>query len=159
MAFLDIKDTINGKEGSIFFTINGEVAEQTGIQKISTKKTIKDRKFNTIGTLREQAKITGTTNTGTMTVNYYMISTFSKMLEEFEETGVMPSFDIMVTNQDPGTTVGKRTVKYFNCVLNGDIEMSKLDGTSDESVETDINFSYEYDKVMNDYNKPKTIRE
>ncbi len=154
MSFMDIKDTISGKQGEIHFTIDGNVEEQIGIQKITTKKTIKDRKFNTIGTLQEQSKVTGTANSGTMTINYCMVTTFSKMLEKFEETGEMPQFDIMVTNYDPATSVGKRVVKYYDCVLTGDIEMSKLDGTTDESITTDINFSYRYDKVLSDYSKP-----
>lgn len=40
---------------------------------------------------------------------YHCTEIFDEIIEEFKNTGVMPTFDIQVTNEDPATSVGKST--------------------------------------------------
>ena len=38
------------------------------------------------------------------------------VVEDFIKTGVMPTFDIQTSNDDPATSVGRSTKIYNNCV-------------------------------------------
>ena len=46
------------------------------------------------------------------------------MLLQYVNTGVMPSFDIQITNNDPTTSVGQQSMAYYGCVLTGSIPLS-----------------------------------
>ena len=55
---------------------------------------------------------------------YKCTEIFDKVVEDFIKTGVMPTFDIQTSNDDPATTVGRSTKIYNNCILDGDVLLS-----------------------------------
>ena len=61
-----------------------------------------------------------------MTV-YHCTEIFDDVVEEFKNTGVMPTFDIQVTNEDPATSVGASTNTYTGCILDGEVLLSMFD--------------------------------
>jgi hypothetical protein len=155
--FLKIQDTINGKKGSVYFTIDGRRFEVPGIQKIEAHDTIKERTLNTIGTVKTQSAISGVEGSGSMTINYYAVSTFGKMIEKFRSTGVYETFNILVINEDPSTSLGRRSCSFTGCTLSGDIPLALLDATTDDGLTIDVSFKYEDYATMGDFSEPVNI--
>lgn len=62
---------------------------------------------------------------------YKCTEIFDKVVEDFIKTGVMPTFDIQTSNDDPATTVGRSTKIYNNCILDGDVLLSMFNAEGD----------------------------
>lgn len=65
-----------------------------------------------------------------MTV-YKCTEIFDDVVERFIKTGVMPTFDIQTSNDDPATTIGRSTKIYNGCVLDGDVLLSMFNSEGD----------------------------
>ena len=72
----------------------------------------------------------------TMTI-YKCTEAFDDVVERFIRTGVMPLFDIQVSNEDPTVSVGRTTKVFNNCVLDGDVLLA-LTGSEDDFIEQEI---------------------
>lgn len=152
----DIRESIDLNAGKVYIIQNGVVEEEPGILKISTKRNIKTRTRTPIGSRIEQTKPTKISNSGVMTIDAWAAARIDGMVDEFEATGKMPLFDLQIVNEDTSTTVGKRVVRYYNCMLKDDIDISKLED-SDEAFTMDINFSFESKKTLQDFNRPTNL--
>jgi hypothetical protein len=101
-----------------------------------------------------QKKTTGVTLTGTMTV-YSGSPLFIKMLNDYLKTGKLPYFTLQITNDDPGTTVGRQTVALYNCKLSK-VPIAMLDADAD-FLEEEVSFSYTGLEVLNYFNNPTAL--
>ena len=68
---------------------------------------------------------------------YHCTEIFDDVVEQFKNTGLMPTFDIQVTSEDPATSVGKSTKIYTDCILDGSVLLSMFDADG-ELVEQEI---------------------
>ena len=68
---------------------------------------------------------------------YKCTEIFDTVIERFIKTGVMPTFDIQTSNDDPATTVGRSTKIYNDCILDGDVLLSMFNAEG-EFVEQSI---------------------
>lgn len=149
--FLLAKDTVNGAEGQIFITVDGRNMEVASMRNIRTTAGIQDTDMRVIGTRRVQKKIQGVALTGTGNI-YYGSSVFTDMVLSYIKTGIMPSFDIQIINNDPATSVGTQNMIYTGCRLTGDVPLSVLD---DE--EGMLNFDFNF--TVEDVNKLEGFKE
>ena len=90
---------------------------------------------------------------GTMDIKFKMTvykctEIFDDVVEEYKNTGVMPTFDIQVTNEDPATSVGSSSKIYTGCVLDGDVLLSMFDADG-ELIEQSI------EGYAQDFNRPE----
>jgi hypothetical protein len=155
--YLKIQDTVNGKCGSVYFTIDGRRFEVPGIQKIEAHESIKERTMTTVGTVKTQSALSGVEGSGSMTINYWAVSIFGKMIDKYRKTGVYDTFDILVINEDPANSIGRRSVSFSGCVLSGDIPLAVLDATSDDSLTVDISFKYDDYAAIDDFSEPVNV--
>lgn len=152
MSYLLAKDTVNGAEGKIFVTMDGKNIEVAGMKNIKTFAGIQSQDMRVIGTRRIQDKPNGAKQTGTGNL-YYGTDLFTGMVLQYINTGVMPEFDIQITNQDPTTSVGSQVMAYYGCHLTGDIPLSILD--SEESMlNYDFNFAWTRVAQLQAFNDP-----
>lgn len=68
---------------------------------------------------------------------YKCTAIFDSILEDYINTGVMPTFDIQVSNEDPSTNIGRSTTIYNDCTLDGDVLLS-MAGSKDDFIEQEI---------------------
>ncbi|MPN32613.1 hypothetical protein SDC9_180093 [bioreactor metagenome] len=127
----------------------------TGATKVTTKRTVKTRTRKPLGQRITQTKVTGIENNGTLTVDHYETARFNSMLDEYEATGKMPEFDLQIVNEDEGSIVGRRVVRYYDCLLNSDVSLSELEDSSDDAVTVDIGFTFRRKKILEDYSRPR----
>ena len=86
--------------------------------------------------MKQSVKPVGATIKFKMTI-YHCTEVFDEVVETYKNTGLMPTFDIQVTNEDPATSVGRSTKTYTDCVIDGDILLSMFDADG-EFVEQSI---------------------
>lgn len=155
MAFLLERDTVNGKEGKAFVTIDGKNHELFGLKKIQTEADIQSADMTVVGTRKVQSKSTGVKMTGTATI-YYGTPLFSDMALQYIQTGVMPYFNIQVTNNDPTTTVGDQIMAYYDCKLTSTLPLSILDSDTD-MLTCDISFTYGDVQKLSGFHDPQNL--
>ena len=155
MSYLLAKDTVNGAEGSVVITQNGQNIVVAGMRNITTNAEIQSNDMRVIGTRTIQNKNNGAKLTGTGNI-YYGSNIFSDMVLQYIQTGVMPEFDIQITNNDPTTTIGSQVMAYYGCTLTGTIPLSIL---NDEEAMLNYDFNFAYTRVarLQSFNDPAQL--
>lgn len=155
MAYLLAKDTVNGAEGRVFITRDGKNCEAACMKNITTNAEIQSSDMRVIGTRTIQDKPNGAKQTGTGNI-YYGSNIWTDMVLQYIQTGVMPEFDIQITNNDPTTTIGSQIMAYYGCHLTGTIPLSIL---NDEEAMLNYDFNFAYTRVarLQAFNDPAQL--
>ena len=154
MPFLLARDTINGAEGKVFVTRDGQNIEVAGMRNITINAEIQSNDMRVIGTRKVQNKNNGVKLTGTGNI-YYGSNLWTDMVLEYINTGVMPQFDIQVTNNDPTTTVGQQVMAVYGCTLTGTVPLAILND-EEAMLNYDFNFSYTNVARLQGFNEPES---
>ena len=155
MAYLLAKDTVNGAEGKIFITRDGKNIEVACMKNITTNAEIQNEDMRVIGTRKIQSKSNGAKLTGTGNI-YYGTNLFTDMVLEYINTGVMPQFDIQITNNDPSSSVGSQVMAYYGCTLTGTVPLSILND-EESMLNYDFNFAYTRVARLQAFNDPAQL--
>lgn len=113
------------------------------MRNITTNAEIQSNDMRVIGTRTIQNKNNGAKLTGTGNI-YYGTNLFTDMVLQYIQTGVMPEFDIQITNNDPATSIGTQSIAYYGCTLTGTIPLSIL---NDEEAMLNYDFNFAYTRV------------
>lgn len=95
-------------------------------------------------------KSSGWNGTGSMTI-YQVTSMFSKLFEQYKNTGEDMYFDMQIVNQDKTSASGSQTVLLKNCNLDN-IVVAAFDADGDW-LEQDVDFTFD------DFEIPETYTE
>ena len=87
---------------------------------------VETKEVPALGRIVKGVKPVGATIKYKMTV-YHCTEIFDEVVETYKNTGLMPTFDIQVTNDDPATSVGRSTKIYNDCIIDGDVLLSMFD--------------------------------
>lgn len=156
MAYQLAKDTVNGAEGKIFVTLNGQNIEVAGMKNITTNAEIQNSDMRVIGTRKIQSKSNGVKQTGTGNI-YYGSNLFTDMVLEYINTGVMPEFDIQITNTEKSSaTLGSQVMAYYGCTLTGTIPLSILN-SEEAMLNYDFNFAYTDVAKIQSFSEPAQL--
>jgi Protein of unknown function (DUF2001). len=141
MPYMNVEDTISGKQAKATAIINGQVEElfyaKTGEATIEkTKADVPLLGKTTVG-----KKTMGWSGTGTLTI-YYMTSKFRELTLEYVKTGRDFYFDLQIVNEDPASRTGKQTVLLRHCNLDS-VLLAKFDATAEDSLEEELPFTFE----------------
>lgn len=151
MNFLKFSDTISGNEARAYITVAGRNEELFYAKKLESKVDKNKKEGKTLGRRGTQHKATGWKGTGTLTV-YYVTSLYRELMLQYIKTGKDVYFDITVTNEDLGSTIGKQTVVLKDCNFD-EVSMAMFDVDADE-LEEDMAFTYEDVDLLNKFGKP-----
>lgn len=156
MSYLKAGDTISGQEAVAKMTIKNSDGTSTIEDMFFGKNLeatceINKTAVKTLGKRGEQHKPNGWTGSGSMTV-YYISSIFRKMAMQYIKTGVPVFFDVMVTNNDPASSVGVQTTVLKNCSLDSVI-LAKFDVDS-EVMDEDIDFTFDDAEILDEFSTP-----
>lgn len=155
MAYLLAKDTVNGAEGKIFVTTGGKNIEVACMRNITTNAEMQNSDMRVIGTRKIQDKPNGVKTTGTGNI-YYGTNLWTDMVLQYINTGVMPEFDIQITNQDPTTTLGSQIMAYYGCHLTGTIPISIMN-SEEAMLNYDFNFAWTNVARLQSFNDPAQL--
>lgn len=94
-------------------------------------------------------KSTGWKGTGSASF-HYNTSIFRQMMLDFKNTGEDVYFEIQVTNQDPTSAVGRQTMVFVDCNIDGGV-LAKFDADG-EYLDEDMDFTFE------DFKMPESFK-
>ena len=156
MGYLKAGDTISGQEAVAKMTIKNpdgttSIEDMFFGKNLEATCEIEKTDVRTLGKRGAQHKPNGWTGSGSMTI-YYVTSLFRKMALQYIKTGVPVYFDIMVTNNDPASSVGPQTVVLKNCSLDSVI-LTKFDVDS-EVMDEDVDFTFDDVDILDSFVTP-----
>lgn len=146
---------MNGAEGSIVITVNGQNKVIAGMRNIQAVTDIQAEEMRTIGTRKIQSKPNGANLTGTGNI-YYGSNIFTDIVLEYIKTGKMTPFNIQITNTDPSTSLGSQVMAYYGCTLTGEIPLSILD-SEEAMLNYDFEFAYTDVERLQAFNDPAKL--
>lgn len=146
------QDAPNAKLAEGFITIGNNRYNMFSAKNFEAVDSVTNADVNSIGRLRTGHKAVGLDGSFSMTI-YHVTAIFEKIIKEFEETGVMPTFDIQVTSYDPATSIGTDTKIYTGCQIDGDIKLSDFDAEG-EFREQDVEGFFNSWKSASEYTNP-----
>lgn len=143
-------DPISGHRGVAFAVINGEKYELFMAKNIEASVEFDKNEFRAMGLEQMLHRSDGYTASGSMTL-YYVTSKFRKMAIETMKTGKLVYFDLLITNEDVGSSRGRQTTALYNCSFDSAV-LAKLDIDSSE-LDEDIDFTYETAEILEEFNE------
>ena len=139
MGYLTADKLINGIEGSVIATINGNVREMAEITKLEATAEKTKTEFKSLGNRSTQTKANGWKGTGSGTMRYGS-KVLRDMMLSYIETGKDTFFDIVVTNDDPEFDGKKIVTKLGRCNIDAAL-LTRVDIDTD-ILEEDFNFTF-----------------
>ena len=144
------KDTVSAKLAECFVTIQGSrfnfmqaIDFEAKFEKTKTEVPI-------LGRTGGGNKSTGWKGTGSATF-HYNTSIFRQLMIDFKDSGEDTYFEMQVTNEDPTSAVGRQTIVFIDCNIDGGI-LAKFDADG-EYLDEDMDFTFE-DFMMPEAFKP-----
>jgi hypothetical protein len=140
MAFFREMDAISGKHAKAYATINGDVQELFYAK--SLEATIEKNKVDVpvLGKTNTPQRGAGWSGSGTLTV-YYVTSKFRQLMRDYIKTGQDFWFDLMIINEQPGSSTGRQVIKLIGCNLDS-IIAARFDASSDDMLEEELPFTF-----------------
>lgn len=152
--FLRAGDTISGQEGRATAIIEGSIQDMFFAKNIEASFEKSKAEIKTLGNRATQHKTTGWAGSGSMTI-YYVTTLFRQMALKYAKTGKDTYFDMMITNEDPTSTVGKQTIVLYNCNIDSTI-LAKIDVDAD-ALDEDVDFTFDDFDILDSFGKPVNI--
>lgn len=137
---MNAKDTVSAKLAECFIDIGGN--RYNFMQMINFEAKFEKTKTEVpiLGKTGKGNKSTGWKGSGSATMHYNQ-SIIRQMMVDFKETGEDVYFDIQVTNDDPTSSVGRQTMIFTDCNIDGGI-LAKFDADG-EYLDEDVDFTFE----------------
>lgn len=156
MSFLKAGDTISGQEAVAKITVTNPdgtttVEDMFFGKNLEAKCEIKKTAVKTLGKRGEQHKPNGWSGSGNLSI-YYVTSLFRRMAIQYIKTGKPVYFDVLVTNDDPGSSVGQQTTVLRNCSIDS-VLLGKFDVEAEVLDET-IDFTFDDADLIGEFNDP-----
>ncbi len=125
------------KYAEVFVTLNGQRYSMLMCSNFEGKANVSTQDVPRMGSLITGKKATAVELSFTMTI-YKRTEIFDDAIDEFIRTGLMPLFDIQVSNDDPNMPAAGRSTKIFtDCLLDGDVLLA-MAGAGDDFIEQEI---------------------
>jgi len=144
------KDAVSAKLAECFVTIDGNrynfmqaIDFEAKFERVKTK-------IPVLGRTGAGNKSTGWRGTGRATFHYNS-SVFRDMMLRYKNSGADVYFEIQVSNNDPSSAVGRQTVVFVDCNIDGGI-LAKFDANG-EYLDEKLEFTFE------DFRMPQKFKE
>lgn len=112
---MNAKDAVFGSLAECFVTIDGRRYNFMSLTEFESKWEVTITDVPILGKVGLGHKATGGKGTWSGTA-HYNTSVFRKMADTYQKTGVMPYFDIRVSNEDPTSAAGRQTIIHRGCL-------------------------------------------
>lgn len=139
-TLMNAKDAVWAGRGSCYLNINGTRYNFLQATKVSATAKKTKKKIPILGKTSMGNKAAGMAYEGKMSF-YYNTSIFRNLIKQYQDKGQDFYFDMVVTNEDETTAVGKQVVILKDCNLDEAV-IAMLEAGGDPAVE-DASFTYE----------------
>lgn len=114
-AIMNAKDAVYGSLAECYVTLEGNRYNFMNLTEFESKWDVTVTDVAILGKVGMGHKSAGGKGTWSGTAHYNQ-SIFRKMADTYQKTGVMPYFEIQVTNEDPTSAVGRQTIIHHDCL-------------------------------------------
>ena len=114
-TIMNSKDAIHEGLAECYITIDGRRYNFMSMTDFESKWETNIVDVPILGKVGMGHKIAGGKGTWSGTMHYNQ-SCFREMANNYQKTGVMPYFEIQVSNEDPTSTVGRQTIILRDCL-------------------------------------------
>lgn len=137
---MNAKDAVYGSLAECFVTIEDERYCFMSLTEFESKWEVNITDVPILGQVGMGHKAAGGRGTWSGTAHYNQ-SLFRKMADTYQKTGVMPYFEIQVTNEDPTSGVGRQTILHHGCLCDT-FTLAKLQA-GEELLEEELSGTFE----------------
>lgn len=109
-----------------------------------------------LGHRMKQHKVVGAEGKGTVTM-YNVSPAALAIYQQYIKEGKTPQISIQTTNEDTGSTIGRRTVVMRNCIL-AKVPVAYLEDGSEELNTMDSDFTFDDVDELESYVLPENMR-
>ena len=120
------QDAQSAKMAEMFVTIGDRRYSMFHAKNFEAKSSVTTSDIPRLGGIINGKKATAMEIKLSMTV-YKCSEMFDEMIETYKNTGVLPTFDCQVTQEDKASNIGRSTKVYTGCVIDGDVLLSMFD--------------------------------
>ena len=154
--YTKISDLVTGTEGSAYITVDGENRYFFEMSSIDATIEFTVLAKRLLGHRMKQHKVVGAEGKGTLTM-YNVSPAALAIYQEYIRNGTVPSISIQTTNEDTGSTIGRRVVVMRNVIL-AKVPVAHLDDPSEELDTTDSDFTFDDLDDLESYVLPENMR-
>lgn len=155
-SYTKISDLVTGNEGSAYITVDGQNRYFFELSKIEAniEFTVVAKKL--LGHRMKQHKVVGAEGKGSLTM-YNVSPAALEIYKQYIKEGKTPTISIQTTNEDTGSTIGRRTVVMRQVIL-AKVPVAYLDDSSEELNTTDTDFTFDDLDDLESYVLPENMR-
>ena len=139
-AIMNAKDSVYGSLAECYITLGNERYNFMTLTEFESKWEVKITEVPILGKVGMGHKAAGGKGTWKGTAHYNQ-SIFRKIADTYQKTGVMPYFEIQVTNEDPTSAVGRQTIIHHDCLCDS-FTLAKFQ-TGEELLQEDLSGTFE----------------
>lgn len=153
MAIMDQLDALSAKEGTVFFTIDDKQYELAELISLEAKVEYTKADVTPLNSRMKGGKVVGAEGTGSLKM-YYHRPELKAMALNYVKQGILPRIDIKCTNDDKTSRAGRYTV-VLKGVLFKESLIFKLDGSSDDVIEEETDFTFQDFDILSQFKEIK----
>lgn len=139
-TIMHAKDTVSASLAECFVTIEGNRYNVMNAIDFEAKFERTKTEVPILGKTGKGNKATGWKGTGSATFHYNN-SIFRQLMLEFKDSGKDVYFEIQVTNEDTTSAVGRQTMVFIDCNIDGGV-LAKFDADGDY-LDEEMDFTFE----------------
>lgn len=152
MGFLKAGDTISGREGTAFMTVDGQNHELFELKNIEATIELAKTEVKTLNKRMTQNKVTGATGTGSLTI-HKVTSRYAEIGINYLKTGKIPAITIKITNDDPQSSIGRQSTLIKGIIFDSTV-IAKLDVEADV-LDEDADFTFDDADLLEKFVAPQ----
>lgn len=139
-AVMNAKDAVYGSLATCYVTINGRRMNFMHMTEFESKWEMNITDVPILGKVGMGHKVAGGKGSWSGKAHYNQ-SHMRAVADTYQKTGVMPYFEIQVTNEDPTSAVGRQTITHRDCLFDSVILAKYQAG--EEILEEDLSGTFE----------------
>ncbi len=112
---MNAADAVYGSLAECFVTLGSNRYNLMSMTKFESKYEVNLTDVPILGKVGKGHKPAGGKGTWSGTAHYNQ-SVFRKVADQYQKTGVMPYFEIQVSNEDPSSAAGRQTIVHHDCL-------------------------------------------
>lgn len=152
MYVIEAGDVVSGKMATAFIKQGDKNIPCSWFTSLEATMKKKKNEAPRLGTTSLMSRSMGWVGSGVCRM-YYATSIIRKIGQEYAKNGKDVFVDLVVTNDDPSTTLGAQAIMFKNVNFD-EIPLAKFDVKGDGPLEEDMSFSFDGFEILSSFEHP-----